>query len=576
MLRYRKNIIVLVITSLILSKTSSIQAGTMTADKYYNTAISYSSTNPYEALNIYKEAYSIYSDDYRFINGINNSAITILRWSIGSHNKGNFGVAINGYDTVINSPANFYIKQAATRNKQLAINKKVPITSNEYYSIMSKFSLSAPYDIFNISNEAIMIYYNDKRFIDGINDSAKVILSWSKGSHKKGNFTPAINGYQTILDSINVNDEIISETNKYLNLASNKKIWYTADEYYNKMKKVISSNPYEALDINIEAQNLYPNDKRFIDGINDSAKVILSWSKGSHKKGNFTPAINGYQTIFNAPNVEPSLKNETAVLLIIAKAKQPYNDEGIYITNTNYTITFEEALDKQMKYGSPLTDLYGRGSNGEYWQKAKREDVAYYLNPNNFLEKKNIYQFLQLSGQAGINESELNNILLNKGILQGKAKYFIEASLKHNVNEIYLIAHSLLETGNGTSSLANGVYYGGKKVYNMYGVGAYDKPFYSSDGDRPNPVAWGAKYAYEHNWFTPEDAIIGGAEFIGKGYINAGQDTLYKMKWNPANPGNHQYATDIGWAVKQINSIKNLYDKCKNYILRFDIPVYKK
>src|SRR5699024_11256103 len=58
-------------------------------------------------------------------------------------------------------------------------------------------------------------------------------------------------------------------------------------------------------------------------------------------------------------------------------------------------------------------------------------------------------------------------------------------------------------------------------------------------------------------WFTPQDAIVGGAEFIGEKYISVGQDTLYKMRWNPANPATHQYATDAGWAVKQTGNIRS-------------------
>ena len=45
------------------------------------------------------------------------------------------------------------------------------------------------------------------------------------------------------------------------------------------------------------------------------------------------------------------------------------------------------------------------------------------------------------------------------------------------------------------------------------------------------------------------------------------QDTLYKMKWNPAYPENGNYASDIGWAYKQVNNISNLYGLIDYYIL---------
>jgi mannosyl-glycoprotein endo-beta-N-acetylglucosaminidase len=99
----------------------------------------------------------------------------------------------------------------------------------------------------------------------------------------------------------------------------------------------------------------------------------------------------------------------------------------------------------------------------------------------------------------------------------------------------------------------------------MYGYGAKDS----------DPLLGGATFAYEQGWTTPEKAIIGGAQLIAQNYINKGQDTLYKMRWNPDSPGTHQYATDIGWAVKQVNNLKKLYDMLDFYTLVFDVPVYK-
>src|SRR5699024_4594096 len=152
-----------------------------------------------------------------------------------------------------------------------------------------------------------------------------------------------------------------------------------------------------------------------------------------------------------------------------------------------------------------------------------------------------------------------------------------------------LISHATLETGNGSSELANGIEVGKnksgklvlvtksnrgsltdiKKVYNMYGIGAYDNC----------AKECGPKRAYEEGWTTPDKAITGGAKFIDN-YINRGQNTLYKMRWDPAameSTGAYgkQYATDIGWASKQINTMYNLYQSIGDYTLNLDIPEYK-
>ncbi|GHH98110.1 SH3 domain-containing protein [Neobacillus kokaensis] len=206
------------------------------------------------------------------------------------------------------------------------------------------------------------------------------------------------------------------------------------------------------------------------------------------------------------------------------------------------------------------------------WVNASPEDVSYYVNPNNFLgSTSNSLQFLKLSLTAELDAKEVNDrVLSGKGILNGLASTFIKAGEKYGVNEMYLIAHALLETSNGRSDLANGVQVNGKTVYNMYGIGAIDA----------DAINGGAQFAYNAGWFTPEDAIIGGAQFIANGYINAGQDTLYKMRWNPraaaANgKATHQYATDIGWAAKQVKQMYNLYSLIDSYKLVLEIPQYK-
>ena len=212
------------------------------------------------------------------------------------------------------------------------------------------------------------------------------------------------------------------------------------------------------------------------------------------------------------------------------------------------------------------------------WVNASSKDIEYYVNPLNFSRDTSAYyQFLDLSKVAGVTATEVNQkILYNKGIFINEAQSFITAASTYNVNEIYLISHALLETGNGKSTLATGVMVSTvngkpvepKTVYNVYGIGALDRC----------PLTCGAEYAYDQNWFTPEAAIIGGAKFIAERYINHAtykQNTLYKMRWNPTQPGSHQYATDIGWAYKQVSTISNLYNLIDKYTLQFDVPQYK-
>lgn len=212
------------------------------------------------------------------------------------------------------------------------------------------------------------------------------------------------------------------------------------------------------------------------------------------------------------------------------------------------------------------------------WETPSLADLTYYIDPTNFKQDSaSFFQFLKLTGTIGLTADTVNaSILYDKGNFVGKGQAFIDGAKQNNINEIYLISHAMLETGKGTDPLSNGVLVSSinglavppKVVYNMYGIHAYSSC--------ASPVRCAAEYAYSQGWFTPEAAITGGAKFVADDYINSGQDTLYKMRWNPASPGYPQYATDIGWAYKQAYYINSFYQLLKvPYSLQFDVPVYK-
>lgn len=232
------------------------------------------------------------------------------------------------------------------------------------------------------------------------------------------------------------------------------------------------------------------------------------------------------------------------------------------VTYTSYDTSFPQAVRLQISQNqSPK--IWRNGT----FVAASEAEVAEYMNPNNYYTDAYKYQFLDLSSSNGISEDTLNAFLAEKGVMKGMGKVFIEAANKYNISEVYLVAHACLESSNGTSQLAKGVSTNGTTVYNLFGIGAYDS----------NAVSYGSKRAYELGWTSVEKAIMGGAEWISENYINRSdyrQNTLYKMRWNPECEGQHLYATDIAWAVKQAISIEKIFSSFENATLSFDIPVY--
>ena len=273
----------------------------------------------------------------------------------------------------------------------------------------------------------------------------------------------------------------------------------------------------------------------------------------------------------------------------------------------DWSYSFDTQVNKQIEKNSDMKF----DSNGRY-VKATQDDIRYYMDYKNFNNQKDMYQFLRLdiykdvvsidkvnNCLSTILKDPMNNPLFNQG------QAFINAAKEFNIDPIYLIAHTCLETGYGSSRLAKGydvvlddngnaIFYekviDGKiykfvkikdditpedaktvKVYNFFGIGAIDKA--ATEG--------GVTTAYKNGWTTPEKGIEGAAKWISNGYIHNSkynQNTLYYMRWYYDNQnGNwHQYATDIGWARKISGLMYNLSDlynpSTANMI--YDLPKY--
>lgn len=240
---------------------------------------------------------------------------------------------------------------------------------------------------------------------------------------------------------------------------------------------------------------------------------------------------------------------------------ESYVSDGT-VTYSSYNMTFPQVVRIQMAQNPPPKIWT---NNGVVY--ASEAETAEYMNPNNYYAGAYKYQFLDLSKTSGVTADTLNAFLSDKGILRGKGQAFIDAANTYHVNEVYLVAHACLESGNGTSQLATGVEVNGETVYNLFGIAAYDS----------GALEGGSQKAYREGWTTVDAAIMGGAKWISTYYVNSSdtrQNTLYKMLWNPERPGYHQYATDVGWAVKQAVSMNSIFERMSGAVYSYDIPVY--
>mgnify|MGYP004534834039 CR=1 FL=1 len=238
------------------------------------------------------------------------------------------------------------------------------------------------------------------------------------------------------------------------------------------------------------------------------------------------------------------------------------NGNQLQLYSANGTAAQRWAFDSVTKSGSAKTVSYSYSLS--YIASLNQVSTST-LDPKAVSTSSNAYyQFMDCRGYTGqVSASQMNKIIDNtekgrQGVFHGRGQAIIDAAKAANINEMYLMAHMMIETGWGTSAQASGKYFGKGNVtitesgktytkncpagtyYNFIGWGAYDS----------NPNA-AYDYARYYGWNSVDAALKGAAEKLAKFYLYNGQETVYEMRWNPdaASLGKqHQYCTSTNWA----------------------------
>ncbi|WP_423188926.1 SH3 domain-containing protein [Alkalibacterium sp. f15] len=565
------------------------------------------------------EGYNTYPDDARFKDAIEKAAVRMLNYADSQVSKGNSEVALTYYEIVLKGPwlpENLKNRAAASRVETL----KVLSSDYAYQEILNeKNTIKAWY----VAIDAIVNHPDDTRIEDYIVKQANLLLSEAITLHKNYQYAQAVERYDALIAGPTnlYNENITAE--KYKILAKNNLIPNNAsyqNSYYqvsletalNEQMKRAPQTQAGGKWVNASREQTlyYLNPDNFLSSIeNDLISVAITGKVTASTLNVRSGSGTGHSIIDQIfAGKEVTIINEVNGWLQVSYLSSSVTKTGwvssAFVDQTNrdsVTHEFTEAYKPIARINvatlnvrsGPGTNhaIFTTVSNGQRYEIVKASNNWYqikfsngqlgwvsgdFITVTNTLENE-LLQFLKLSGSSGINEAKLNEEIGNSGVLTGKGHVFLEASRLYNINEIYLLAHAKLETGNGSSSLAKGILVSEvdgkavtpKVVYNMYGIAAFDS----------SPLKSGSEYAYKMGWDTVDKAIMGGAEWISKQYVNHAthkQDTLYKMRWNPLNPGFHQYATDIGWGYKQTHTLNTLVEVSQRFDLhlKFDMPVY--
>lgn len=237
---------------------------------------------------------------------------------------------------------------------------------------------------------------------------------------------------------------------------------------------------------------------------------------------------------------------------------------------------------------------------------ADKDITAYFVDPRNFINERNLFQFLEISYNKNLYTKDIikemikdykvfnygNSITFKmsdenhkdygKNVTMTFADIIMDAAEKSQMSPISIVTKIVQEVGSSGSASTSGTNSSYPNCYNYFNIGAYD----SGDG-----ILNGLKYANNAGWHCPYTSIVEGAEYNARNYIQEGQNTLYFYKFDcvgnkilkdgetvsiTSNNLYHQYMTNVYDPYSQSATYfstytnNNLLDKSLNFI----IPVF--
>ena len=212
------------------------------------------------------------------------------------------------------------------------------------------------------------------------------------------------------------------------------------------------------------------------------------------------------------------------------------------------------------------------------WYCASDKAIAYYMDPRNFLDEINIFQFQDLNEYInGVCTLEGIKKQINGTYLQGYANTIDIACRNQNVNSYYIVTRMIQEQGREGTSIGKGMDGGdGNTYYNPFNIGASGNGW---DEIYSNALATAKKYG----WNTMQKAIEGGIQFCKNNWLENYQNSLYQNKFdidvrNGTPLYQHQYMQNLMGAYSEARLMREMYvdtNKIESDFT-FIIPVYEK
>ena len=250
-------------------------------------------------------------------------------------------------------------------------------------------------------------------------------------------------------------------------------------------------------------------------------------------------------------------------------ANEGHSDDRVYPLNlipdsTKYPEDWKCEIDGDKKY-----------DNGT-WLCASDKAIKNQMDPRNILNNENIFEIEELKyvenaqTKLGIEEITKDSFLEGDSISEA----LIEAGKNSNFDPYFIASRLIQEQGKKGTALSKGYEYNNEVIFNPFNINA-------KGNSQEEILKNAAEYAYEQNWDSLEKALIGGIDFVKKGYIDKGQNTLYLQKFDIVNKDNslysNQYMQNLLAPKSEASNMMKIYEtsNTKETSLNFIVPLYE-
>lgn len=240
--------------------------------------------------------------------------------------------------------------------------------------------------------------------------------------------------------------------------------------------------------------------------------------------------------------------------------------------------------------------------DGSSWVTVSEAGLKYYLDPRNFMDADTIFQFEVLNFSPSYQTIDgVENVLHNTTMAGSSYSYNDELGNKRTVtyaetimmaaeysgvSPFHLASRIKQEITLGRDAVSNsvtGTVSGYEGLYNYYNIGATHST--ESGGAIRNGLRFARNGSSNADlnlscmipWNTKFRSIVGGAYYIGRNYINKGQNTIYLQKFNVTGTNSfwHQYMANVRAPYSEGRRLLDAYDNPEQINIVFLIPVYQ-